>query len=323
MLMKDQKSATRTHFAMNTVMSHKVFGIYAEDCLDAVCREISQLEGLLSRFIPNSDVSQINQSAGRSCVVVDSKTFEVLTRSKELASLCSGYFNVTIAPLVALWNIGKDSFTHPSNDDIQQKLSLVNYRDLILDSDTQTAGLAKIGQSLDLGAIGKGFAADQIVKIINIFGITSAYSNLGGNVVTLGSKPDGSPWHIGIQHPRQEKTLLGSVAVTNQSVVTSGDYQRFSSDSSGTLFNHIIDPTTGYPVESGLVSVTIISDNAMTADVLSTALFVMGINRGMELLMSFPKTEAILMDTEEKVFVSKGLKGQFQPNENILYTILE
>lgn len=315
--------AHKEQTSMGTVMSHNAFGIYAEDCLDAVCREVARLESILSRYIPESDVSRINQNAGGNFVEVNPETFNILARSLELSAICDGNFDITIAPLVNLWNIGKNTFTQPSINEIKQVLELVNYRDLILDASSKKVGLSRPRQAIDLGGIGKGYTGDCILEIFRDFGVTSAYSNLGGNVVTLGAKPDGTPWNIGIQHPRLVDSLIGSLAVIDRSIVTSGSYQRFSNDSLGNQFHHIIDPATGYPVESGLVSVTIVSDNSMTADVLSTALFVMGINRGMELLMSFPKTEAILMDSEEKVFVSKGLKGLFQSNKNILYTILE
>ncbi len=307
---------------MGTVMSHKAYGMYAEDSLNAIIREISRLEELFSRFLPESEISQINQAAGKTSVAVSAETIEILAFSKHFASLCNGCFDVTIAPLVTLWNIGKDTFTQPAKLDIHRTLSLVNYHDLILDFDTKTIGLDKIGQAIDLGSIGKGYAGNCILEIYRAFGIQSAYSNLGGNVVTLGDKPDGNPWYIGIQHPRQADRLLGRVAITDQSVVTSGDYQRFSRNSQGGYFHHLLSPETGYPVSSGLISVTVVSDNSMIADALSTALFVMGISRGVEFLLSFPKTDAILVDAEEQVFVTRGLKEKFHPAVSIQITVL-
>jgi FAD:protein FMN transferase len=323
MLMLNQKLAQRTHFGMGTVMSHKAYGMYTEDCLDAVCREISQLEYLLSRFIPDSEVSRINQNAGELSLPVSPETFDVLTRSLELSAVCRGSFDITIAPLVALWNIGKVTFQLPSESEIQKVLSLVNYHDLILDSENCRVGLNKPGQSIDLGGVGKGFAGDRILDIYRSFGVSSAYSNLGGNVVTLGVKPDGSPWHIGIQHPRQEDQLLGMVSIIDQSVVTSGDYQRYSRNSSGNHYQHILDPDTGYPAESGLISVTIVTENSITADALSTAILVKGISEGFELLKCFAETEAILVDAEEQVFITKGLSDHFQPGDGIQFTVLE
>ncbi len=321
MLKVNQQTAQRTHYGMGTVMSHKVFGMYAEESLDAVCRELSLLEELLSRFIPESEVSCINQAAGKHNVHVSPETFDILTRSVELSALCLGNFDVTIAPLVALWAIGKDTFIHPVESDIQRTLALVSYHDIILDSCHQTAGLDKPGQAVDLGGIGKGYAGDCILDTYRSYGVTSAYSNLGGNVITMGTKPDGTPWHIGIQHPRQQESLLGTVSVADQCVVTSGDYQRCSKTTNGNFFHHIINPHTGFPSQSGVISVSIVAENTMTADALSTALFISGISHGLEILKSFPKTEAIFVDADVKVFVTKGLKNNFQPAEGIQFEI--
>lgn len=310
-------SSQTVQFAMGTVMSHKAYGMLAEEGLGAVCREIEWLENHLSRFIPQSEISTINRSAGVNCEKVSEEVFEVLSRAVEISAVCSMSFDVTIGPLVDLWQIGKDCFSCPEEAAIRQVLELVNYRDLILDPMNRTAGLRKTGQAIDLGAIGKGLAGDKVLEVYKAFGIDSAYSNLGGNVVTLGAKPDGCPWHVGIQHPRRENQLIGSVAVVDRSVVTSGDYQRFSSSPNGKKYHHILNPITGYPVESEVTSATIVSTSSTTADALSTALFITGIEKGIEFLQSFPETEAILMDAEEQVFVTKGLKSTFQPEQGI------
>jgi thiamine biosynthesis lipoprotein len=194
---------------------------------------------------------------------------------------------------------------------------------LVLDLWQRTAGLKKVGQSVDLGGIGKGFTGDRILEVYQEYGISSAYSNLGGNVVTVGAKPDGSPWQIGIQHPRQENSVIGSVSVVNQTVVTSGDYQRTFTDSQGKRHHHILDPTTGYPSESGLISVSIVSDKSVAADPLSTILFVAGMEKGLEFLRSFPQTEAILVDSDLQVYVTQGLRIRFQADQGIAVTILD
>jgi thiamine biosynthesis lipoprotein len=180
-----------------------------------------------------------------------------------------------------------------------------------------------VGQAVDLGGIGKGFAGDRIVAVLRSFEIASAYSNLGGNVVTVGNRPDGSPWQIGIQHPRQENRLLGAVAVVGESVVTSGDYQRCFMDSRGTRHHHILDPATGHPAQSGLISVSIVTDKSVIADALSTILFVAGMEKGLAFLADFPQTEAILVDSGLRVYVTRGLRYRFQPDKGIDLTILD
>jgi len=315
--------AQATHCAMGTVMAHKAFGLYAEDSLGAVCREVTRIEGLLSRFLPDSDISRVNGSAGVKSEKVSLETYDVLSKAVESSRCFPGCFDVTIGPLVALWKIGKGSLAQPDDASIKQVLPLVNYRDLILDPTEMTAGLRYGGQSVDLGGIGKGFAGDKILEVLKRFGISSAYSNLGGNVVTLGAKPDGSPWHIGIQHPRQEDSVIGSVSVVNQTVVTSGDYQRYFTDDQGKRHHHILDPTTGYPAESGLISVSIVTEESFAADTLSTVLFVAGMEKGLEFLRGFPRTEAILVDSNLQVYVTQGLRYRFQAAKGVEVTILD
>ena len=321
--MENRPAAQTTHCAMGTVMTHKAFGLHAEDSLAAVCREVAWIEGLLSRFLPDSEISRVNGSAGMKSEKVSLETYDVLSKAVEFSRCFPGCFDVTIEPLVTLWHIGKESLAQPDASSIKQVLPLVNYRDLILDPCEMTAGLRNAGQSVDPGGIGKGFAGDRIREVFKGLGISSACSNLGGNVVTVGAKPDGSPWQIGIQHPRQENRLVGSVSVVNQTVVTSGDYQRCFTDSQGKRHHHILDPTTGYPAESGLISVSIVAENSLAADALSTVLFVAGMEKGLEFLKSFPQTEAILVGSDLQVYVTQGLRYRFQAAKGIEVTILD
>jgi thiamine biosynthesis lipoprotein len=196
-------------------------------------------------------------------------------------------------------------------------MALVGYEDLTLDRDRMTVGLKRTGQSIDLGGIGKGFAADKIVELFRGYGISSAFTNFGGNVAAIGSKPDGSPWHVGIRHPRKEEGLIGAVLVSDKSVVTSGDYQRYFVDNDGIRYHHILDPATGYPADSGLVSVTVISDSSVTADALSTLLFVAGMEKGIECLESFPGTEAIFADRKLNIYVTERAMEYFQAAEEV------
>jgi thiamine biosynthesis lipoprotein len=314
--------AQTTHRAMGTVMTHKAFGSYAQDSLAAVCREVAWMEGLLSRFLPDSDISRVNRSAGINSERVSFETYEVLSKAVEFSRQFPGCFDVTIEPLVNLWHMGQESRVQPDEPSIKRVFPLVNYRDLILDPRERTAGLRNVGQSVDLGGIGKGFAGDRILKVFKRFGISSAYSNLGGNVVTLGAKPDGRPWQIGIQHPRQENSLIGAVSVVNQTVVTSGDYQRYFTDGQGKRHHHILDPTTGYPAESGLISVSIVTSKSVAADPLSTILFVAGMEKGLQFLRRFSQTEAILVDSNLRVYVTQGLRHRFQAAKGIEVTVL-
>jgi FAD:protein FMN transferase len=324
MLQENKLVAQTTQYAMGTVMTHKAFGLQAEDGVEAVCQEVARIEGQLSRFLPDSDISRVNCSAGIKSEKISFDTFQVLSRAVEFSRSFPGCFDVTIEPLVNLWNKWKESSAQPVESSIQQALPLVNYQDLLLDPGEITAGLRNVAQSIDLGGIGKGFTGDKILEVYKEFGLSSAYSNLGGNMVTLGAKPDGSPWHVGIQHPRQENKIIGSVCVVNQSVVTSGDYQRYFIDRQGNRRHHILNPTTGYPAESGLISVSIIAEESLAADTLSTILFVGGMHRsGIEFLRNYPQTEAIFVDSDLKVYITPGLKFRFQADKGIEVKILD
>lgn len=314
--------AESMNHGMSTVMTHKAFGKHAEESLRAVRNEAVRLEKLLSRFRPGSEISRINRSAGIKCERLSGDTYEVLSRAIEFSRYCQGLFDVTIGPSVTLWNNGRDTCKPPEDSRIRQVLPLVDYTDLLLDPCKKTAGLQKIGQSIDLGGIGKGFAGDKFLEVFKKYGVSSAFTNIGGNVAALGTKPDGSPWRVGIQHPRQENSLIGLVSVADKAVVTSGDYQRYFIGSNGKRHHHILNPSTGYPAESGLVSVTVVADSSTAADALSTILFVAGMEKGLSLLERFNGAEAIIIDMDLQVYVTAGLKECFQAGEEISVTIL-
>ncbi len=315
-------SAQSINLGMSTVMTHRAFGKHAEESLSAVRDEVVRLENLLSRYLPGSEIIRINRSAGMTCDMVSDDTYEVLSRAIEFSRNCQGIFDVTIGPLVDLWNTGKVANRVPEKTRIKQNLSLVDYTDLILNSQQKTVGLQRIGQSIDLGGIGKGFAGDKILEVFKKYGISSAFTDIGGNVVDFGAKPDCSPWCVGIQHPRQKNSLIGIVSVIDKAVVTSGDYQRYFIDIYGKIHHHILDTSTGNSAESGLVSVTIVADSSTVSDALSTILFVAGMEKGLELLKRFHGTEAILVDKDLQVFVTYGLKECFQAGEGIIANFL-
>ena len=297
--------AEAAHNGMGTVMNHKAFGCHAEEALQAVQSEALRLENLLSRFMPGSDIGRLNQSAGVQPAKMSAETFCVLEEAVRLSELSDGLFDATVGPLVDLWDY-KHASVPPADDKIRQAVSRIDFRCLKLNAAEKTAMLERRGQSLDLGGVGKGYASDCFMKRFQDFGITSAFSNIGGNVSTLGRRPDGSPWRIGIRHPRQDG-LIGAVEVVGQAVVTSGDYERFFIDRFGRRYHHILNPLTGYPADAGLISVTVVSDSAMTADALSTAVFVAGLEKGLELIGKSPPAQAVLIDENLRLYVTSGL----------------
>jgi thiamine biosynthesis lipoprotein len=308
-------SVESLNLGMDTTMTHRAFGRHAAEALQAVKQEAARLEGMLSRFLPGSEIAKINGSAGHAPCSVSRETFDVLSCATQLSAACQGIFDATIGPLVDLWSIGHGALRPPADADIRRALGLVDYADLLLDPVQRTAGLRRAGQSVDLGGIGKGYAADRFIQIFQEYGVSSAFTNIGGNVAALGARPDGSAWRVGIQHPRQPDALIGLVSVKNKAVVTSGDYQRFFDDGDGNRCHHILDPTTGYPSKSGLAGATVVASSpgngSMVADALSTAVFIAGLDKGLALIGRYPGTGAILVDTEMSVWVTRNLKGCF------------
>ena len=312
-----------TQIQMGTVFSCKAFGGRAEESLEAVRKQAERLEGLFSRFLQESEVSRVNRSAGIQAEKVSPETFELLSLAQGFSEISRGKFDTTIGPLLSLWHDFRDSKQVPDGRSLRRALKLVNYRDLELNPETRTVFLKKTGQFIDPGGIGKGFAADRMMDIFKAFDVSSAYCNLGGNVAVLGNKPDGSPWKVGIQHPRRDSELIGAVSVRDESVVTSGDYQRYFTDRRGIRQHHILDPRTGRPARSGLVSVTVVSQSSLTADSLSTILFLSGLKKGLQILKSYADSEVILIDEALQVYVSKGLKDRFISNKKVHPMILD
>jgi thiamine biosynthesis lipoprotein len=305
-------NAQLTNQGMSTIMTHHAIGKHANSALKAIRKEAIRMEGLMSRFTDDSEISKINRDAGFKSERISKETVEVLTRAIEFSQYSQGLFDITIGPLITLWNTGRDNINMITDEMIKQALRLVNYNNLKLDFANQTAGLEQAGQMIDLGGIGKGYVGDKFVEIFRKYDISSAFSNIGGNVVALGFKPDGSPWRVGIQHPRLLNQIIGSVSITNQAVVTSGDYQRYFVDCNGRRCHHILDPRTGYPAESGLVSVTVVADNSMDADALSTVLFISGVEKGLSLLKRYQGAEAIFINCNLQIYITSGLKDSFQ-----------
>jgi thiamine biosynthesis lipoprotein len=296
-------------YGMNTEFAIKAYGHQARKAALSAVRELKYLEKRLSRFLTPADVYRLNRAAGKRSVRISAPTFTVLNSAISYSEILHGFFNVAIGPLMNLWHY-RDK-TVPEAEEIQKAFALMDFRDIVLDRRKQRAQLRRAGQVIDLGGIGKGYAGDQCIKRMKQAGITSASVDLGGNVAVLGSKPDGEPWRVGIRHPRKPG-LLGFVRVVDKAVVTSGDYERYFIDGEGKRRHHLLNPATGYPVESGLLSVTIIADDGMAADAISTALFVAGLVEGRKILKQFPEFEAVLMNEKEEVFITEGLKECFE-----------
>lgn len=302
-------------FMMDTVVEITVFADDRETCRDAVLDAFDVFKAvadLTNRFpepgtaaFDRSDVCRINSMAGIAPVSVSQEVLEILVLSKEYSELSGGAFDVTVGPLMDLWGFGTAPAV-PSQEEIRVAVSLVDTGKLVLNEQDRTAFLSQKGMSLDLGGIAKGYAAGKCAQVLRDKGITGAIINAGGNVVTLGGKGNGDPWKVGIQDPRDGGSLIGVLALKDQAAVTSGDYQRYF-DSSGKRYHHLLDPATGMPADA-LISVTVVCDDAAKADLLSTALFVLGPEKGLEIVQRLEGVEAVFVSRDKKISVTPGLK---------------
>ncbi len=281
----------------------------AQAAITAGFQEIHRLEELLSTWIPSSELSRVNAAAGREPVKVSPETLTILRRSIEIAVLTDGGFNIAIGPAVNAWSVTEGSRI-PGAEELSQLRSLVDLSLLRLDEQAGTAYLAKPGMKIDVGGIGKGFAADRAVVVMQSAGATAGVVALSGDIKTFGRLPDGSRFPFGIKHPRKEGVLLARIDLQDEAISTAGDYERYF-ERAGIRYHHILDPRTLEPAR-GCQSVTVIAREGALADGLDTGIFVLGPDRGMDLVERLPDVEAVIVDSEGRILVSSGLKDRLQ-----------
>lgn len=307
------KECTRQLFAMDTVMSFTAYGKNSEQAVDAAVKEVQRLDELLSTGNPDSEVSAIN-SKGSGTLSDDTKT--ILTEATEIYRETDGLFDVTIYPLMQLWGFPTQEYHVPTESELKEALAKVDASQIVIEGDQVTLGT---GQQMDLGGIAKGYTSARIMEIYREYGITSGMVSLGGNVQTLGTRPDGKDWNIGIQNPDgQQGSLLAALPVENKAVITSGGYERYFEED-GNTYIHILNPKTGYPADSGLVSVSIISENGMLADALSTSLYLMGEEKAAEYWRTHADAfDMILEDKDGTLYVTEGLSQEIQTDNTMI-----
>lgn len=235
---------------------------------------------------------------------------------KDTLSLCQrtdGALDLSIYPIVRAWGFTTGNYQVPEESTITDLLSHVDYNQVQYDVTTGIVTLPA-GMEIDLGSTGKGFAGQQVAALLREKGVTSALLNLGGNVQTIGTKPDGSLWEIAIRDPKENVPMM-VVSVNDQAVVTSGGYERYF-EQDGRTYWHIMDPTTGHPADSGLRSVSIIGDDGLTCDGLSTSLFVMGLEKAAELWAQSDDFEAVFVTDTGEVYITEGLADHFALTED-------
>lgn len=300
-------SATKELFAMDTYMTLTANNGQAEEAVEAAAGEIERIDALLSTGKEDSEISKLNRLK-EGAVSEEVKT--LVKASLALYSETDGLFDITIYPVMREWGFTDGNFRVPEKEELKPLLSNMGADKISLDEEKDMLTLGA-DTEIDLGGIAKGYTSNRVMDIFKEYGVTSGVISLGGNVQTLGSKTDGSKWRVAVQKPGQEDSYAGVISVENKAVITSGGYERYFEEG-GRRWHHIIDPRTGYPAESGLASVTVVSEDGTLADGLSTSLFIMGKEEAVSFWReSDSEFEVVLIDDEENIFVSEGLADSF------------
>lgn len=300
--------------------------IYAKDVPNdlfvSIFDNLKNIENKMSVNIDSSEIYNLNTRAGEKLYTkLSDETFSVIEQGIEYSKLSDGRFDITIGPLVKLWGIGTDNAKIPTKTEINKTLDLIDYNNVDINKDEKSVRLKKINMSIDLGGIAKGYAADMVANHLKDKGYDSAIINIGGNIYALGKKSFNKDFTIAIQNPKDKRgTYIGTITAADKSIVTSGIYERFF-EKDNVRYHHILDTTTGFPVDNKLAGVTIVSNTSIDGDALSTSVFSMGLDKGLKFVQSLDNIEAILVTKDNKIYLSNGIKNNFQlkdPNFKIV-----
>lgn len=310
------REVSRSDFVLGTACSVRLVGGGDQKLLDAVFERLKRIEDELSVSKPGSQIDAVNAAAGTSPVAVGPDALAIVKRDLDLSAWSDGAFDPSVGPLVKLWGIGTDHARLPEPREIAAAKGLVGWKGIVLDEAKGTVFLRRKGMALDLGSTSKGYAADEVAKLIRAARVKGAVIDLGGNVLVVGSRPDGKAWRIGLQNPfsAERGAYLGVASLVDKTMVTSGVYERFFIKD-GKRYHHILDTRTGYPVDNGLMSVTIITPKSFDADGFTTTIFALGRKRGMELAAE-KGIDVIVVDQDRKVYMSPGASAYFEISDS-------
>jgi thiamine biosynthesis lipoprotein len=311
------EGVTREVFAMDTYMSVTAYGSAAEQAVHDAIDRIQELDKKLTTGDDTSEVGSINKNGGG---VLSEDGKELMKRSLELYNSTGGVFDISIYPIMQLWGFPTKEYRVPDETEIAEKLSLADASQIRFDEGTGQVSFGKDGMEIDFGGIAKGYTSASIMKLFQEEGVTSGLVNLGGNVQLLGTKPDGSDWRVGIRgtgEGEEAEDYLGILEGHDVAVITSGGYERYFEEG-GKRYHHIIDPATGYPAESGIVSSTVVSSDGTLADGLSTTLFIMGPDRATQYWREHAdEFDFILLKEDGTLLVTEGIADHFTSDRKI------
>lgn len=310
-----------TAFAMDTFIEVTFYGRRAQAAAENLLSRFERLEEAISLYRPDSEIASLNRRAGTGeWTPLSPDTYTLLERAKQFSLRSEKTFDLTIAPLSTLWDVTGENPHVPEDEEIVRALELVDAGGLTLSETAQSARLEKAGQGVDLGGSAKGYAAGFVFDVMEEYGVRNGLVSLGGNIAVRGRRPDtGQAFRIGVRSPRGEAgEYFGVVSLDGQVMATSGDYERYF-EQGGIRYHHLLDPRTGSPARGGLISVTVISEDGMLADLLSTALFVAGKEEVLAHHLDRPDYQVIAVDEEMQVYCSAALEGVFVPEADSPY----
>ncbi|MCA0385117.1 MAG: FAD:protein FMN transferase [Firmicutes bacterium] len=290
--------------------------IYADaevpgEVFDDLFNLIDYYEYMTSKNIVETELNEINRNAGIAPVNVSDELFDMIRIGLEYSKVSNGLFDLSIGPLVDLWGIGSDHAKLPTETEITNILKSVDYTKIVVDDSTKSVYLSEKGMALDLGAIAKGYIADRLKDMILEKGYESAIINLGGNVLTVGGKPNSDHWNIGVRDPESDAgSTMGVLKLKDNSIVSSGTYERFFIQDN-VRYHHILNTETGYPEQNKMLSVSIISDRSVDGDALSTTVFLLGLEKGYAYVETLENIDAVFIMEDHSVYVTSGLKDKF------------
>jgi thiamine biosynthesis lipoprotein len=298
-----EREYSKTIYEMDTVMDLKIYSS-SDSPLSEAESEIRRIASIIDRGREGSEIFNLNKNKSAS---LSEETARLLEKSISLSERSGGTFDITIAPVMDLWGFYGENFHVPSDAELNEALKNVGYDKIKLDGNK--AALSD-GASVDLGGIGKGYASDCVTDVLKNAGVSSAIISLGGNVQAVGKRPNGEDWVVGITDPFDKTSLIGSLKIHDKAVITSGGYQRFFEDGNNT-YHHILDPSTGKNPDSDLSSVTIVSESGTTADALSTALFVKGLDESISFWKDSDDFGAIFVTDKGEIYVTENIASDF------------
>ena len=313
---KKDEAVSKTEFFMGTVVTITIYDKDKEYVLEEAFNMIKRVEEAISVNIENTEVNKLNNNAGKQEIKLSDISYEIIESALNYSRESNGQYDLTIGPLVELWSIGNEKAKVPTRDEIVKTKELVDYKKVRISEDTKSIFLEEENMKIDLGSIAKGYAADKVADIMRAEEVQRAIIDIGGNIYALGQKDEGERWTIGIQNPFDTRgEVVGSIGINNQSVVTSGIYERFIEED-GKKYHHILNPKTGYPYENDIAGVTIIADKSIDADALSTIVFTKGIEKGIKYIEEKENIEAIFISKDKDICLTSGLRKNFELLDN-------